>query len=720
MNDLNRLFSPGSIALVGASQDVNKIRGRMVKLLIDGGFRGPILPVNPGRAEVQGLRAYPSLRALPVPVDLAVIAVPAEEVMGVLEDAHASGIKAAVIFTAGATDAAPGEGLEHLVGAFAARTGMRILGPNAEGFVDTVAGIHATFSPTLQVLPPPPGGRIAGRRPVSIVSQSGALAFGLYSRALNAHVPIRHLVSTGNEADVDLAEVVDHLIAHAPPAAILLFLEGLHDADAFVACARRAADAGVPLIVAKVGTSQAGQRAAISHTAHLAGADAAYDAVFRRYGVIRVASPDEMIAVATLASAGALPAGDRLAIVTSSGGAGGWAADLCEAAGLSVPPLDAALKGRLRDIVPAYGSTENPVDVTAAIVEDGGRRLLRLLAELGAAPGIDICLVILSLVVPGRIAAMTGELQAILEASGRPVVFASPGTADPSSVQALATLGSACMELAAFATAMSRLVEFQRFQQRWQARRGSEAPAPGAFALPCLPARGGPLGGMQTRQLLLSAGMPLPPETLAGSAGEAVAAAQAMGLPVALKVVSPSIPHKTEAGGLALGLADAAAVAAAHARILRDVARHAPHAVIEGIQVQKMMPPGREMVVGVVDDADFGPLLMLGLGGIHVEVLRDVVFAPVPVDAEAAHDMIRRLRGRAILDGVRGEPPADLDALARLLVDLSRMVAAAGGAIAEIDLNPVILYPQGQGCAVVDALVVLRDGAPARQAGAAA
>ncbi len=710
LSTLEPLFSPRSVAVVGASQDTKRIRGRLLRQLLDGGFAGPVYPVNPSSELIQSLKAYPSVDALPEAVDLALIAVAADQIMEVLAQCARRGIRAAAIFTAGANGLPVGQRLQDHVAAFARQSGMRILGPNAEGFIDTEGGLLATFSPTLIHVPPLPPGALPRRGRVSIVSQSGAMAFALYSRAMREHVPIRHLVSTGNESDVELLEVVEHLVAQGSSRVILLFVEGFRDPHRFAEVAARAADAGVALVVAKIGRSSAGQRAAVSHTAHLTGADTAYDAAFERYGVIRVDTPDEMLAIAAAISAGAYPKGKRVAIVTTSGGAGGWAADICEQAGLEVPEFAPEFKRRLGEIVPDYGSAENPVDVTARVVEDGGRTLLGILDLLDTAPGIDMGLVIMSLVASERITGIETELAALHTKLARPLVFHSPGVAGAEALTALARVGGLQLGLPEFARAMYRLDEYRLFRERWQQKRKSLLePLVIPSNAPSLPA--GVLDAKVTRALLDAWKVPQPGEQIVPGVEEAVDAAEGIGWPVAIKIVSPDIAHKTEAGGVELGLQNEQEVRAASERILERVRSRLPDARIEGLQVQQMMPPGREMVVGVVRDPDFGPMVMLGLGGIYIEVLRDAVFALAPLTLDDAQGMIGRLKGRAILDGVRGEPPADIGALAELLVSVSRLAAAHADDIAEIDLNPVLLYPVGRGAVAVDALVVA--GAPA-------
>ena len=696
-NGLGPLFSPRSVAVVGASQDTTKIRGRLLKTLVDGDFTGPIYPVNPSSTTIQDLPAYPDVLSLPQAVDLVLIAVAADQVMAVLEQCAIRGCKAAAIYSAGANGLPHGQRLQDHVAAFAQRTGMRILGPNCEGYLDAEAGLLATFSPTLQFVSPSPPQLLDGRARVGIVSQSGAMAFALFSRARQLHIPIRHLVSTGNEADVDLLEVTEHLIAEGSCRALLLFVEGFRDAQRFAAVAQKAADAGIALVISKIGQSGAGQRAAVSHTSHLTGADTAYEAAFRRFGAIRVQTPEEMLAVAAAISAGAVPRGRRVAIVTTSGGAGGWAADICEQAGLDVPELDAGFKRQLEAIVPNYGSAENPVDVTASVVEDGGKTLLSIMEAMGKAPGIDLGLVIVSLVSSDRLVRIEPQLKALYQATGNPLVFHSPGLPGQAALDVLARVGGVHLGLSEFARAMVLLDEWSAFIEKRKSARPSSVLAD-TESVAC--------AALSTRELLAHWGVPQPGEVLVNDVESAVRAAAAMGGAVALKIASPDIAHKTEAGGVLLGLESADTVRAGFEQILKSVRSHAPKARIDGIQVQQMMPPGREMVVGMVRDPDFGPMMMLGLGGIYVEVLRDVTFELAPMNLDQAHAMIGRLRARALLDGVRGELPADVDALAALLVNVSEMVSEPTTQVRELDLNPVIVYPQGRGAYAVDALVV--------------
>ena len=707
MNGLHALFKPAGIAIVGASEKVTKIRGRLLKLLVDGGYQGNIYPVNPSSAIIQGLPAYPNVAALPDIPDLALIAVPAQQVMQVLEECAQKGIKAAAVFSAGSAADPVGSRLQDQVAEFSQRTGVRVLGPNAEGFIDTINRVIATFSPTMQM-----SRAVKAQEPrqgyVSIVSQSGAMAFALYSRACADYLPIGHLVSTGNEADIECAEVIDYLIEEGSSRAILLFLEGFKNPARFVDVAQKAAAAGIAIIVAKVGKSTAGQRATVSHTAHLAGSDMAYDAIFSRYGVIRVDDPEEMIALGSVISGGNLPKGKRVAIITTSGGAGGWAADICEEAGLSVPELHPDFKAHLRGIIPDYGSAENPVDVTASVVEDGGITLMAILKEVADTDGIDIALVIVSLVSPERLGQIETPLGELLSGMARPMLFHSPGTPHDSARRILMQAGSAQLNLPVFARAMNKLADYSEFLERHRHAPSSNG-EPDRTA-PAVQYHRDLLS--DTDALLDTYAIARPAEALVRSASQAVAQAQRIGYPVALKVISDRVPHKTEAGALALSLATDAQVAQAFEQIIANARRYVGDPSIDTVLVQKMMPPGRELMVGGIMDPDFGPMVMLGFGGIYVEILRDVTLAPAPLALADAHAMIDRLKGSSLLRGARGEAASDVDALARLLVATSLLLNDARQDIEELDFNPVIVYPEGQGVAVVDSLIVKKPIVP--------
>jgi acyl-CoA synthetase (NDP forming) len=697
---LSSFFEPASIAVVGASDVATKLRGKVLKLLVDSGFRGPVYPVHPTAATIQGLKAYPDLGAIPGGAELVLVVTPGEAVPGVIEAAARSGAKAAVILSSGVDPEA--------LAAAAGPAGLRYMGPNTEGYFQ-LGGVAATFAAVVdEALGEADAPRRPGR-PVSIVSQSGGLGFAIYGRGRRENLDFKSVITTGNEGDLECLDFVDHLLDEGESGVILMFIEGLKSPGRLADVAAKAADRGVPLVVMKIGRSEAGQRAAVSHTAHLTGADTAYDAVFERYGVIRVFDQEEMLAAAAALSR--FPRGRvrKVAIVTTSGGAGAWAADLCGTVGIDAPLLSAELQAELAAHIPVFGSAANPIDVTAQAVEDGGRTLLKVLERLDRSDEIDAVIVNMGLAKPGRVEDLADVLGPILRGARKPILFHSHILPIEENLAALARFGAQGFHsFRGCAAALRALDRHAEFLERWA---GSEAPdKPGP---PCVAGvKAGVLDDSATRRLLAAYQIPTPPDTLARSRDEAVAAATALGGPVVLKIQSPDIPHKTEAGGVALGV-QPDAVAAAYDRILANAAHHAPEARIEGVLVQKMAAKGHEVVIGVVRDPDFGPMVMLGSGGIYLEVLKDVVFASPPIFPAQALRLILRLKTAPILQGTRGQGPADLEALAGLVsrvADLARTETS----IDQLDLNPVFVHPRGEGVTAVDALVVAGEPAPSK------
>ncbi len=700
-----RLLQPRSVAVIGASDDTGKTRGKILRCLKDAGFAGPIYPVNPGGHEtIQGLRAYAALADLPEVPDLLLVGIPGAAVPALVEDAAVRGCGGAVIFSSDVVTA----DMQRAV-SVARRHGMSVLGPNTEGYFLPRGKLAATFAHVVEECIAHPAPPRHARRPVAVVSQSGGIGFALFGRALGEHLDLHSVVTTGNEADLEVLDFVDKLVEDGEAGVILLFIEGLKDARRFAASAQRAAEKQVPIVVMKVGRSEAGQRAAVSHTAHLAGADTAYDAVFARHGVIRVFDAEEMLAAGAALSLMPFMQGGRTAVVTTSGGAGGWAADLLSAQGLELPALSDDLQRRLMAHLPPYASVGNPVDTTVAATDHQGKGMLGVIDALARSGEVDAIVLNMGLSAKGRIAGMAPQLKPMLERCGVPVLFHSHIAPSQENLAALASIGAhGFPSFRACAAGLDALRRYGRFQ-RYRGREPANARRV-AQASPLLADRGrlapGVLGEAGTRELLAHYGIPVPPSATVQDAGAAMRAAREMGFPVALKIQSPDIAHKTEAGGVELQV-QADTLPAAYERLMANVRRHSPGARLEGVQVQKMMPPGHELVVGVVDDADFGPLVMLGMGGIYVEILKDVVFAPPPISRSQAREMIDALRTGAILKGARGRPEADLDALADLLARVAELASDGDGVIDQIDFNPVLVYPKGQGVVAVDALVAV-------------
>jgi acetyltransferase len=689
---LSSFFNPSSVAVVGASDDTHKLRGKLLQLLRQS-YAGPIYPVHPTAASIQGLAAVPDVGAIRGDIDLVVIATPGPTVATILGQAAAAGARAAVVLSSGVDSRAS-------AAAVGSRR-LRWMGPNSEGYFIT-AGPAVTFSGVAErVISEGRRTRPAGGQPISIVSQSGGLGFALYGRALADHLDIHAVLTTGNEGDLDCLDCVEFLLEEGRSGALLMFIEGLKHPTRFASVASRAADLGVPLIVMKVGSSEAGQRAAVSHTAHLTGSDTAYDAVFKRYGVTRAHDLEEVLATAAAFSRLPRTPVRNTAIVTTSGGAGAWAADLCAREAIEVPVLSASLREKLSQHVPAFGSTANPIDVTAAVVEDGGVNLARVLEHLQTSDEVDSVIVNMGLATTDRVQGLSSVLGPLLAAPRKPILFHSHMMADTGNPLALSQLGGHMFpSLRGCALALRAVDRYANFKKLW---RNLERPPSAAPTLP--PGLRGVLDNTATRKLLEAYDVPVPATFLVQSRAAAIAAATQIGCPVVLKIQSPDIPHKTEAGAVATNVG-AAQVGETYDRIRSNAAAYAPQARLEGVLVQRMMPKGHELVIGVIQDRDFGPLVMLGSGGIYLEVLKEVTFAPAPISHQVAHQMIEELRIAPILKGVRGAEPSDIDALAVLLTRVGQLAWAESSRLSQLDLNPVFVYGAGEGVVAVDALAV--------------
>jgi acetyltransferase len=699
---LARFLSPASIAVVGASPDRTKISGILLHQLVAGGYAGRLYPINPGYDEIGGARCYPSLASVCAPIDLAVIAIPTDRVLPVLEEGAAAGVRNALVLTSGFAEqgGAPAE-LQAAIAALARRTGMRVCGPNCVGFYSAGARVAATFSPAVE---PKPGRDDvpASARRVGVVSQSGGMAFTFYDYARPLGLGFSHIVNTGNEVDLTLGDFFGYMVEDPATDVILLFIEGVRDPDRFVAAARTAAASGKPVVVCKVGRSNAAARAAVSHTANMTGWDAAYDAVFRHYGIAVASDPEEM-AVLAAAFATCPPArGERVGVITVSGGGGALASDALAAQGLAVPELSTGLQQEVAKLLPSYGAAGNPIDVTAQGHFSGGLGTAVTLLE--ASDEVDAILVVGSLASEARVGVDVAALRPAVAAQKKPILVYSYTRPSAFARRALAEAGVVLnLHLTWTARALRALAERGRF------RPPAPATLPEAAAFPELAAalaRGGAFAEFETKALLQGFGVAVAPHVLVRAREGLAAAATQLGWPVALKIQSRDIPHKTELGGVALGLGDPGALERAWDRMMAAARQGAPAARIDGALVERMAPKGVEMIVGVVRDRVFGPILMVGAGGIEAELYRDASYRPAPVDAAQAREMLQELRAWKRLAGWRGAKPADIDALCGLVEQVSRFAAIFADRVAELELNPVLVHENG--CTVVDALLTAK------------
>lgn len=698
---LDALLRPTSIAILGASDDPTRIGGRPIAYMRARNFPGSIHPVNPNRRTVQGLPAFPSLDAVPGTVEAAIIAVPKEAALDAVRACVRKGVGAAIVFTAGFGETGEeGAALERALVAEARAGGLRLLGPNCLGLFDATRGYFPIFSSSFEN-----GWPLPGR--VAIASQSGAFGTHLFALFRDRRVGTPKLVTTGNEADVSVSELIAAFVADPEVDVIAAYLEGVKDGAAFRSALEAARAARKPVVLLKVGRSRLGAAAARSHTAALAGDDAVFDAVVRAHGAHRARDAEELVDVVQAATRRLYPHPNALGVVTISGGGGVLIADAAEEAGLAMPPMPEAAQAKLRALVP-FCAPANPVDCTAQafndmrlvgaftetmLAEGGYPSAIGFFTQVGASPSVAPALraqlkeilarfpdrlFILSILAPP-------EVQRAYEEDGF-LVFPDPSRA----VRAVAAMGW-------FGEAFAR----------------TQSPPP-LVPMPDLPE--GPADETEAKRLLRAIGIATPEEVVCATAEEAAAAACRLGFPVALKAVSPDLLHKSEAGGVLLGLADEAAVREGFARILASVATRAPHARLRGVLVTPMLRPIAECAIGFARDPVFGPVAMVGLGGIFVEVLRDVALAPCPFGTMEAEAMIRSLRGFPLLDGARGRPKADVAALAEALARLSAFAATAPANLRGIDVNPLAVLERGRGVVALDAALELaseNDPAPA-------
>ena len=696
MNKLQHILAPRSIAIVGASPDEEKIRGRIVAAPIAGGFDGPIYPVNPGHEEIQGLRAYPSIGAISAAVDLAIIAISAERVAGVLEECADAGVRSAVILSSGfAESGAAAVAMQERIGEIATARGIPVCGPNSVGLLNRDANLNATFSPGAKVAGAPRAPQGPGKS-VAVISQSGGLGFAIYNRGMRRGIAFSHVVSTGNEADLGVLDFVDYLLDDAEVGAFIILAEQIRGASCLPEVADKAAALGKPLIIAKLGRSEAAKRGALSHTGSMTGAEYAYDAVFRHAGIIRADDQDELLDIAAAFTSCPLPAGRDVGIVTISGGVGVWLADLCEKRGLQVPELESGVQDALRQFIPDYGGVSNPVDITAQAMEQGGN--VGAIELLYNSPQTDAVAVVASMAEAKMVAAEKGELARIQARQEKPLLYYSYTIPSEESVSHIVYAGVQCYtSLQGCVRALTSLADYSQFLEL----RAADRPLQG-LQLPSLPAGPDVLSEWSAAPYLAELGVAMPEARLAQSAEEAVAAASDLAGPVALKAQSPQLPHKAAAGGVVLGVEGEWAVRHAYEQVTTlpsDIA-------LDGVLVQRMAPKGIEMIAGITRDDAFGPLVMVGFGGSEVEIERDVVWAPAPFGELRAEGLIRSLRGAARLNGSARAERADIGALARLLAVLSLFAQHNRDTIVELDLNPLVVYGEEHGLMALDALIV--------------
>ncbi len=710
---MRALFHPKRVAIVGATPRPG-FAYNIHRLLLANGYEGEVFGVTPRHQEVLGSPCYPTLDAIPGSVDLAMVVVPSSLVLDVLGQAERAKVGAVNIITSGFGEQSDAEAHQRQeeVQAFARRTGVRVVGPNCLGLISTPAKLVAK------------SGAYAGvrRGPIGIIFQSGLLAYSVVIPPLEREFGYSYVITTGNEADLDATDFMRYYVEDDETQVIGCFIEQFRDPQKFLRVAEMAAERRKPLVILKIGRSEAGKRAAQAHTGSLVGSDAIADAIMRQYGVVRVYNLDEMIETLAAFHTKRLPKGPGLGTIFVSGGACGLVADLSQDLGISLPPLSPETVAKLTPVIPEYGTVGNPLDTTGQaatqpeIVEGS-------LVAMAEDPNIHT--VIYGQAYPSRVdmATPVGQVLKTMPERFPDKVFLITSLVtgrvqdgrryDQDPVEpAMHWDGVPFMQgMENGLRAVRSLIRYADFQRTREAGgrpvAAMSAMAARAQALVAA-ANGRPLVERAAKEVLNLYGIPVTRETLATTADEAVAAANAIGYPVVLKIESPDIAHKTEAGGVLLNIGDEGVARAGFETILANARRYKPEAQIAGVLVQEMVSGGRELILGMTQDAAYGPAIAVGLGGIFVEVLKDVSLGVPPLSADDSRAMLQRLRGAAILDGTgaRGAGPADTDAVVDILGRFSQLCIDLRAVVREIDINPLLVFERGGGARVVDCLIV--------------
>jgi acetyltransferase len=699
LDALRGFFAPRSVAVVGASRNPGKIGGSVLANLVAAGFEGRLIPVNPATPTVQGLPAVPALAAVEEPIDLAVVAVPAPAVLPALRECVAKGVRSAVVVSAGFREAGEaGRTREAELRAWRASQPLRLIGPNCLGWIRPSCRLNATFAAGM----PLPGG-------IAFVSHSGALAAAILDWARDRRLGFSLFASLGNQADLNESDLLAATAEDPETRVVAAYIEGVADGRRFYETLGRTT-ARKPVVLLKTGRSAEGARAVSSHTGALAGSDAAFDAAVRQAGAVRVHTVEALFDLARALASQPLPRGRRLLVVTNGGGLGIVATDAAHEAGLEVAPLDEPVRARLATGLPPTASLGNPVDLVG---DADAQRYAHALRAVGPAGGGDAVLALMTAAANTDAAGVARAIVGATRGWSIPVAAAFVGGARVApGARALEEAGIPCYPFPEPAIlALAGMVRVAERRDRPAPGAGAGAPSPEARRLLAALARPGgrTLGVLDLLALLEAYGIPVVATRGAADPEEAAAAASVLGGPVALKIVSPDVSHKTEAGGVRLGLPSPDAVREAAARMREAVRAARPGARVEGFVVQAMASPGRELLLGMVRDPQFGPLVVTGLGGIYVEVLRDTVTRLAPVTPVEADAMLDALRAAPLLRGVRGEAPVNRAALVDVIVRFSRLAVDAG-ALAELELNPLVAGPEG--AVAVDARGVV-GGTPA-------
>ncbi len=694
---LDSLFSPESVAVIGASANPAKLGYSVLENLLQYGFAGPVYPINPNEPEILGAKCYPLVTDVPGPVELAVIVVPNKHVAGVMRQCGEKQVRAAIVITAGFREAGTeGRQMEREVISTALEHNIRVVGPNCLGVIDTHSSLNASFAAGM-----PDKGTI------SFMSQSGALCTGILDWAALNGLGFASFVSLGNKGDLNETDFLEVWRDDPKTGVVMAYLEGVVDGRAFVEAARRLTKVK-PLVVIKSGTTAAGSRAVSSHTGTLAGSDTAYETAFKQAGILRARTMSELFVFSTALAYQPLPSGPRVAIITNAGGPGILATDACEKGGLTLARLAPETVEYLQQVLPPAANHYNPIDVLGDARSDRYADALRVALQ---DPNVDAVIVLLT---PQAMTEIEKTAETVVETARgaeKPVLASFIGAKEVARGNRI--LGAGRIPYYSFPEEAAAALQVMLQQHEWMNReeekpvRKSADRERGALTLLAAQKAGRlKLNEMEARQVVAAYGLPLPASYLAFNADEAVRFAEEIGYPLVMKIISPDILHKSDIGGVVVGIDTERGVREAYQDILMRARRFVPDADVWGVAVQQMVEKGKEIILGVTKDPTFGHLIMFGLGGIYVEVLRDVQFGLAPLTAGRAREMITQLRSYPLLTGVRGEEGSDIEAMVDCLLRVSQMVTDLPQ-IVELDINPLFVYEQGKGVMAVDARIVV-------------
>jgi acyl-CoA synthetase (NDP forming) len=707
-DDLSQLLDPQSVAIIGVSENPTRIGGRLFKYLTKHGYKGHLALVNPKYQELNGVACYPSVSDIPVQIDCALIAVPEKFVLSVLSECADSHVGSAVIFSSGFAEmGSDGKEAQNKIKKLARARDLRICGPNCIGLINFSSHTALSFSQLLEI-----DTLILGN--IGFISQSGALGGSLVNRAQDKSIGLSYFISSGNEADLDVSDYIKYLVLHDQNTKVIAaVIEGFRDGAKFIEAAELALMHQKPLIVLKIGETEVGQKAAASHTGSMTGSDAVIDAVFNQKGVIRVHNYDELFQTASLFSKGRIPQGGKVGILTSTGGGGIIMADYYTKLGLTVPEPSLETQDLASKEIAAFGKVANPFDLTGQIFSDPEmfKRCMKLFVE---DDNFDIVQVNVSMVAGQSSEQRASMLLESIGESTKPIVswWAAGSLSEPGiqllngSKVALFRSPERC------AAAVKSLVKYYQFLKT------HSDPAPSVtdtdYSISAqkagdLVATGDKsLGEHQSKALLDLYGIPVTREQVAESPREAIRLAEEIGFPVVLKVDSPDILHKSDAGAIRLGVNTQEELIRFYDEIIANAETYNPNVRINGVLVQEMIRDGTEVMIGMSQDPQFGPTIAFGLGGIFVEVLKDISLRVAPLSISDAEQMVKEIKGYQILQGVRGKQPSDVKAIVDVLLRISRLAQDCEDTITEIDVNPLIVFDEGRGVKAADALIVLK------------